>query len=94
MKLDEVVFLDNTTLLGYLAGICILFIISRIFILPIKGICKLILNSILGGIIIFFINYFGGFFNFHIGLNFFTIFFVSILGVPGSILLIIIKFLI
>ena len=86
--------MDSTTLLGYLAGICILFIIGRIFILPIKSICKLLFNSILGGLLILTINYIGGFFSFHIGLNLFTIIFVSILGVPGSILLIIIKFLI
>ncbi|MCI8620353.1 MAG: hypothetical protein HFJ50_00435 [Clostridia bacterium] len=36
------------------------------------------------------INYVGAFFEFHIGLNFFTIIFVSILGIPGAILLTII----
>lgn len=88
------VLLDSTTLLGYLAGICILFVLGRIFILPLKSICKLIFNSILGGILIFVINYIGGFWDFHIGLNLFTVIFASILGVPGTILLIIIKFLI
>ena len=83
--------MDSTTLLGFLAGICFLFIIGKVFILPLKFIFKLVFNSILGGVLIFIINYFGSFFSFHVGLNLFTIFFVSILGVPGAVLLVIIK---
>lgn len=86
--------MDTTAILGYLAGMCILFIIGRIFILPLKSILKLIFNSILGGILIFLINFIGGYFNFHIGLNLCTVLFASILGIPGSILLVIVKFLI
>ena len=52
--------------------ICFLFIIGRIFVVPLKWIFKLIINSILGAIIIYIINLIGLFFNFHIGLNFFT----------------------
>lgn len=56
--------------------ICILFLVIRIFIMPIKWILKLICNSILGGIIIFFINVIGANFGFHIGLNIYTAFLV------------------
>ena len=55
-------------IITYLACICLVFIVGRIFILPLK----LILNSILGGIGIFVINLIGNGFGFHIGLNFFT----------------------
>ena len=40
--------------------ICMLFIIGRIFIMPIKWILKLAFNSVLGGILIFIINLIGG----------------------------------
>ena len=52
--------------------ICMLFIIGKLFIVPIKWILKLIFNSLLGGILIWVINLVGGFWGFHIGLNFYT----------------------
>ena len=62
----------DTNIITYLACICLIFIFGRIFIFPIKKILKLIFNSILGGICIFVINFIGGNFGFHVGLNFFT----------------------
>ena len=85
--------MDNNVL-TFLACICFLFIFGRVFILPIKSILKLILNSILGGILIYIINIVGQGFGFHIGLNYITSIFVGILGVPGAVLLVIIKILI
>ena len=52
--------------------ICMLFIIGKLFIVPIKWILKLVFNSILGGILIWIINSVGGLWGFHIGLNFYT----------------------
>ena len=59
----------NSNIITYLACICFIFIIGRIFIVPIKKILKLILNSVLGGIVIYVINLVGANFGFHIGLN-------------------------
>lgn len=83
--------MNNNTIIVYIACICFLFIFGRIFILPIKMILKLILNSILGGLSIYLINLIGGLFAFHIGLNYVTAILVGILGVPGVVLLIILK---
>ena len=85
--------LDETTALAYLSGIIIVFLLGRLFIVPIKKILKLILNSILGGILIFIINFIGSIWNFHIGLNIITAIFVGLLGIPGSIVLILLKLL-
>ena len=52
--------------------ICMLFVIGRIFIVPIKWIFKLAFNSIIGGILIWIINLIGGSWGFHIVLNFYT----------------------
>ena len=49
-----------------------LFIIGKIFIMPIKKILKLVLNSIFGGCLIWIINLIGGIWGFHIGLNIYT----------------------
>ncbi len=83
--------MEDNTLIIYIACICFLFLFGRIFILPIKSILKLVLNSILGGLIIYLINIIGGLFAFHIGLNYITAILVGILGVPGAILLIVLK---
>ena len=80
--------MDNTII--FLACICFLFLIGKIFIVPIKWIMKLVFNSILGGLLIFAINLIGGVWGFHIGLNFFTAIMVGILGIPGAICLIVI----
>lgn len=86
--------MDNNTLIIYIACICFLFLFGRIFILPIKSILKLVLNSVLGGLMIYLINVVGGLFAFHIGLNYITAIIVGILGVPGAILLVVLKVLV
>lgn len=85
--------MDNN-IITYLACICFIFIFGRIFIVPIKKILKLVLNSVLGGLIIFIINLIGANFGFHIGLNIFTSVVVGLLGLPGAVCLIIVKLLI
>ncbi len=84
----------NTNLITYLACICFLFIFGRIFVVPISKILKLVLNSILGGITIYLINWIGGMVGFHIGLNIFTSVLIGILGLPGTVCLVIVKLLI
>lgn len=55
-----------------LSCICMLFVIGRIFIVPIKWILKLVFNSILGAFAIWIINVIGGVWGFHIGINIYT----------------------
>ncbi|MBR3255956.1 MAG: pro-sigmaK processing inhibitor BofA family protein [Clostridia bacterium] len=62
----------DSNIITYLACICFLFIFGRIFIVPIKKVLKLVLNSVLGGLLIYIINLIGTNWGFHIGLNFFT----------------------
>lgn len=84
----------DQNIITFLACICFIFLIGRIFILPIKKILKLVLNSILGGVLIYVINLVGTSFGFHIGLNLFTSITIGILGIPGAVVLILIKLLI
>lgn len=84
----------DINIITYLACICFIFIFGRIFIVPITKILKLVLNSVLGGIVIYVINLIGGAFGFHIGLNFFTSILIGLLGLPGVVCLIIVKLLV
>ena len=86
--------MDTSSIITYLACICFLFIFGRIFIVPIKKVLKIILNSLFGGLSIYIINLIGAGFDFHIGLNVFTSILVGVLGVPGVICIVILKILI
>lgn len=81
----------DTNVITYLACICFLFLFGKVFILPIKKVLKLVLNSVLGGITIFLMNLVGGIWGFHIGLNFYTSILIGLLGLPGAVCLVIIK---
>ena len=67
----------DINIITYLACICFIFFIWKTFYCAIKKIIKLVFNSILGGIVIYAINFIGGSFGFHIGLNFFYKYFSS-----------------
>lgn len=83
--------MDTNMLLIYIACIIGIFIVGKIFIVPIKLIIKLITNSILGAILLYIINLIGGIWGLHIGINVITALIVGILGIPGAILLTILQ---
>lgn len=66
-------------------------IIGAVFKVSTCKILKLIFNSILGGILIFVINQIGANYGLHIGLNVATSIFVGLFGIPGAILLLLLK---
>lgn len=78
-------------LLAWVAGIFIIFLFGKALKAPLKLIIKLIINGVLGGLVIFIINYIGQSFDFHISLNLFSALVVGTLGLPGVILLIILN---
>ena len=86
--------MDFNLIITFIACICFLFILGKLFLIPLKILGKILLNSILGGILIYLINFIGINFDFHIGLNFFTTIFIGILGIPGAIILIFLRLLI
>ena len=79
--------MNSYTLISYLALVCLLFVFGRLLIKPLKILLKLLSNSLIGTLILVIVNFIGNYFSFHIGLNIFTILFVSILGIPGATLL-------
>ena len=78
-------------LLIYVACIIGIIIVGKVFIVPIKIIGKLIINSILGVVLLYIINLVGALWQFHIGINVITALVVGILGIPGAVLLAILK---
>lgn len=83
--------MDTNVIITFLACVFALFLLGRVLVVPLKTILKIILNSILGGFLIYIVNLIGAGYSFHIGLNFFTAIFVGVLGIPGALLLAILK---
>mgnify|MGYP000214914396 CR=1 FL=1 len=80
-----------TAILAYAVGIILLYILGRVLLFPMKVILKLVYNSILGGMALLAINFVGSFFRFHIALNLLSALIAGILGIPGIILLVVLK---
>ncbi len=83
--------MDTKSILIFIACIAIIMIFGKYFLFPIKKIIKLVFNSLLGALLIFIINLIGTSFNFHIGLSIVNAIIVGLLGIPGAILLILLK---
>ncbi len=84
----------SENIIAFLACIFLILIFGRLFLVPLKHIFKIILNSILGAIILYIINLIGSLFNFYIGINIFTCLTVGLLGIPGVICMVLIRLII
>lgn len=74
-------------LLAYALGIFALYVVGYMFLVPIKILLRLVINSIAGAIAILATNWIGAYWGVHISLNVISAVLVGILGVPGAILL-------
>lgn len=83
--------IELSVIMAYIFGLVLLYFIGWILIIPIKLICKLIVNGIIGGILLIIVNLIGEFVNFSIGLNPINAIVVGFLGIPGVLLLIVFK---
>lgn len=83
--------IELSVILAYVFGLVLLYFIGWILIIPIKFIAKLIINGIIGGVLLVILNLFGGLIGFSIGINPINALVVGFLGVPGLILLIVLK---
>lgn len=80
-------------IVAYAVGIILLFIIGRLLLTPLKVVLKLVVNALLGAAAILLVNWIGGLFGFHIAFNIYTSFIVGTLGIPGFVLLVLLKLL-
>ncbi len=83
---------DLVLSLATLAAVVLIsiFVIKLLFG-PMKLILKLAINAGFGFVILFIVNFFGEFFGFSLGVSLLNALVAGVLGVPGVILLILIK---
>ncbi len=77
----------------FLIAILAIFIIGKIFAWPLKILINLIINGVAGGILLFLINFIGGYVGINIPINGVTALIAGILGIPGVLFLIIFNYI-
>lgn len=83
--------INYSVILAYVIGIFLLFLLGRVLLVPLKIVLRLVYNALLGAICIIAVNFIGSLAGFHIALNVFTSFIVGFLGIPGLILIVVLK---
>lgn len=83
--------MDFSTIIYYIIGLFLLYLIGLILVWPLKKIGKLIVNGILGGITLLIFNFIGKYFGLSIVINPLNAIIVGFLGVPGVILLLVLQ---
>jgi len=83
--------LSFKTVILFGCGLILLYILGRFLLVPFKSILKLLFNSLLGAAAIALINLAGGIFLIHIALTPVNAFIVGFFGLPGVVLLLLIR---
>ena len=73
------------TIVGYLLGILIVFVVSGVCLKPFRYIARFLFNSLGGILLAMAINAMCAHWGIHIGINPFTALVIGILGIPGVI---------
>lgn len=84
----------NNTVFFYIIGIVLACVLTVIFSKPLGKLLKIAVNSALGGLCLIAFNFVSQLFGFFLGVNAFTAITVGILGIPGFIMLLMIRLII
>jgi inhibitor of the pro-sigma K processing machinery len=82
---------EFNVILAYVFGIILLYVVGRMFLMPIKIIFRLVYNALIGGAMLWALNFVGAQMGFKIAINPITALIAGFLGLPGVILLILFK---
>lgn len=85
--------MDFLVIVAYAAGVFFLYALGKLLLIPLRVIFNLIVNAVIGGGVLLLVNFVGSFWNFSVGVNPITALLVGLLGVPGVLLLIALRFL-
>lgn len=85
------VFGEVNVVLAYAFGILLIYLVGRMFLMPIKLIFRLVYNALIGGVMLWLLNFVGLHIGFNIPINPITALIAGFLGLPGVVLLILFK---
>ena len=75
-------------------GVLMLMLLIKLLKTPIKWAFKLLLNGALGFVGLFMVNYFGEYIGISLGMNWVNAIVAGVLGMPGIVLLLFLKYLV
>jgi inhibitor of the pro-sigma K processing machinery len=81
------------TLVLVASGILLLALLFRILKTPLRWAFKLLLNAAIGFVALIVLNFFGAWVGLSLGVNWLNAIIVGVLGIPGVILLLLLKYL-
>ncbi|NLJ78799.1 MAG: pro-sigmaK processing inhibitor BofA [Tissierellia bacterium] len=83
--------MDMSTILAFIFGLFLLYVVGMLLVIPIKLIIRLIINGVIGGIVLLLFNLVGGFIGLSLVINPLTAVITGFLGIPGIILLLLMQ---
>ena len=83
--------IDFMVVLFFALGLVLLYFTGWLLLAPLKFIMKLLVNGLLGGLMLLVINLIGGFFSVTIAINPLSAVIAGYFGLPGIILLLLLK---
>lgn len=86
--------MDLTTILFFIAGVVLIFLVGSLLVVPIQLLIRLAINGVIGGLFLLLFNLIGGIFNLSLAITPLNAIIVGFLGVPGVILLLVIQLLV
>lgn len=75
----------------YITGVILICVLLVIFAKPVRAAARIIVNSAIGGIILIIFNFVSQLFGFFIGVNALTAVTVGVLGIPGFVMLLMLR---
>ncbi len=78
-------------IIAYAFGIILIYLLGRMFLMPLRLIFRLIYNGLVGGVMLWVVNFVGAHMGFTLAINPITALIAGFLGLPGVILLILFK---
>ncbi len=85
--------MDITVVIAYLFGLIFLYFMTRLLLIPLKVIVRLLINGIIGGVMLVVFNLIGGFWGLYLAINPVTALIAGFLGLPGVFLLTALRYL-
>jgi len=79
--------------LAWIVGVLLILLLGKTLLLPLRIVLRFVINAVVGGIAILLINIIGSPFGFTVPLNPLSALIVGLLGLPGIILVVILKYL-
>lgn len=83
--------IELSVIFAYALGLILLYVVGYLLLFPLKWILKLIYNGIIGGILLLLVNLIGNIVGFSIVINPITALIAGFLGIPGVIMLMLLK---